>query len=534
MPCACPCIALPTPDAFLLEEVVPGEAGLVVTLRLASGSARCPMCGQTSRRVQSRYTRRLADLPCGGRAVLLRVAVRRFRCDQPACHGKIFAKRLGPLADPYARRTTRLGEHLRLLGLACGGELGARLARHAGLVVSATSLLRLVRATPTPADGTPRVVGVDDFAWRRGVRYGTLLCDLERHAPLAVLPDASAGSFAAWLRAHPGVAVLSRDRSGAYADGGRQGAPSAEQVADRWHLLKNLGDALEQVLSREYHALVLLGPAGVPEREAADLVAGTPPPPVPPVTPRAARRRAQFARVGALHATGYPIRAIAREVGIARNTVRAYLQWAWRGQEPGRRPRGPRPSLLDPYREELVRRWEAGCQNGRQLFDELRALGYRGHASLVKVAVARLRRGLPPRPPAPPKLATPRQLRWLLLRRRKDLDHVRIAELDLLLAHNPRLRPLHALAQDFGALLRERCLARLEPWLQRAAASGMPELRSFVWGVERDYTAVANALCLPWSQGQVEGQITRLKLLKRAMYGRAKTDLLQQRVLHPV
>jgi transposase len=149
---------------------VPSEAGLVVTLRLASATARCPVCGQTSRRVQSRYTRRLADLPCGGRAVLLLVAVRRFRCDQPACHGKIFAERLGPLADPYARRTTRLGEHLCLLGLACGGELGARLARHAGLVVSATSLLRLVRATPTPADDAPRVVGVDDFGATRSRR----------------------------------------------------------------------------------------------------------------------------------------------------------------------------------------------------------------------------------------------------------------------------------------------------------------------------------------------------------------------------
>jgi transposase len=182
----------------------------------------------------------------------------------------------------------------------------------------------------------------------------------------------------------------------------------------------------------------------------------------------------------------------------------------------------------------LVQQWEAGCQNGRQLFEELRALGYRGHASPVKVAVARLRRGLPPRPPASPKPATPRQLRWLLLRRREDLDHVRTAELDLLLARNPHLRLVHALAQDFGALLRERCLAQLEPWLQRAAASGIQELRSFVWGVEREYTAVANALCLPGSQGQVEGQITRLKLLKRAMYGRAKVDLLQQRVLHPV
>ena len=228
---------------------------------------------------------------------------------------------------------------------------------------------------------------------------------------------------------------------------------------------------------------------------------------------------------------GKSVRAIARELGLARNTVRKYLRYSahkpqdWPGLGSQRR------SLLDPYRDWLLSRWEAGCHNARVLFGELRALGYRGGLSQVKAAVTRLRRGLPVRP-APQHRWSVRQVRWLLMRPRETLKERETRLLAHLLTANTEVAQLYEVLQAFRILLRNRCPERLEPWLQQAAATGIPELRSFVGGIERDYAAVANALQYSYSQGPVEGQITRLKLLKRAMYGRAKADLLEQRLLY--
>jgi transposase len=234
-----------------------------------------------------------------------------------------------------------------------------------------------------------------------------------------------------------------------------------------------------------------------------------------------------------LHSAGKPVRAIARELGLARNTVRKYLHYC--EQEAGDWPGlgCQRPSLLDPYREVVLNRWKAGCHNARALFDELRALGYRGGISQVKATVTRLRRGIPVHPPTPHQVSV-RQVRWLLMRPHETLKDSEKRLLAILLNTNAEVARLYDVLQAFGALLRGRGLEHLDPWLQQAAAAGIPELRRFVGGIERDYAAVANALRYPYSQGQVEGQITRLKLLKRAMYGRAKADLLQLRVLYRV
>jgi transposase len=378
-------------------------------------------------------------------------------------------------------------------------------------------------ASLTPA----KVLGVDDFSWRRGVRYGTILCDLERRRPLAVLPDCSVVAFADWLEQHPGVQIISRDRGGIYAEGARRGAPTAEQVADRWHLLKNLGDALERYLVREQHCLF-----------AGDTLA-TPSTSVPPTataagesaSPGMSRRKRRLEGVLTLHQAGTSVRAIARELSLARNTVRKYLRYSALKPHDWPSLASQRASLLDPYRDWLLSQWEAGCHNARTLFDGLRGRGYRGGLSQVKVAVTRMRRGLPVRR-SPQHRWSVRQVRWLLMRPRERLKERETWLLDHLLTAHGEVAELYELLQAFGRLLRNHCLQHLDPWLQQAAATGIPELRSFVSGIERDYAAVANALQYSYSQGPVEGQITRLKLLKRAMYGRAKADLLEQRLLY--
>jgi transposase len=484
------------------------------------------MCGHRAHQIQSRYTRHLTDVACLGKSVHLVVVVRRFWCRHPDCPRRIFAERLGPLAKVYARRTTRLCEQLRILGFACGAALGARVAQYLALSVSPTTLLRLLRSTLLPSPTPTTVLGVDDFSWRRGVRYGTILCDLEQRRPLAVLPDCSVATFASWLKQHPGVEIISRDRGGIYAEGARRGAPGAEQVADRWHLLKNLGDALERYLIRTQHLLFTSGMVVSPSTP----VPATSSVQEDPVSPGISRRKRRLEQVLALQTEGKSVRAIARELGLARNTVRKYLRYQslrphdWPGLASQRR------SLLDPYRDELRVRWEAGCHNARELFDGLRAVGYRGGLSQVKAAVTRLRRGLPVRP-APQHRWSVRQVRWLLMRPRDRLKESETQFLTHLLMANPEVAHLYEVLQAFGRMLRTRCAERLEPWLQQAAATGISELCSFVGGIERDYAAVANALQYAFSQGPVEGQITRLKLLKRAMYGRAKPDLLERRVL---
>jgi transposase len=246
---------LGAPEASRLVRACLDVERLTVHLAIAAPTAACPVCGSDARRVRSRYTRRLEDLPCLGRRVRLRVAVRRFVCPRSDCPRRIFAERLPGFAAPRARTTDRLCQTQTDIGSSLGGEAGSRLASRMGMATSPDTLLRRVKRLKNEPPGPPRVVGIDDWAWRKGQRYGTIVVDLERSDVIDLLPDRGADTVAAWLAAHPGVEVVSRDRSAAYAQAATEGAPQAGQVADRWHLLKNLREAVEQVLERHSAAI---------------------------------------------------------------------------------------------------------------------------------------------------------------------------------------------------------------------------------------------------------------------------------------
>src|SRR5712691_3853774 len=349
-------------------------AQITLLVRSTQAYVPCPLCARPARRLHSRYPRTLADLPWAAYRVRIQLRVRKWFCRNRHCRRRIVTERLPTVATPWARRTLRLAQHLVDVGRALGGKAGVRLSQRWGLAVSRKTLRRLLRRLPVPSLPTPTVLGVDDFALRKRQTYGTVLIDLERRQPVALLPDRTGAPLAQWLREHPGVQVIARDRSTASAEGARQGASSATQVADRFHLLQNLREALDQVFTTHPQALdavnaaVCQQPVLLPDGTHAVPV---PPPATPPraqqqAAQRAAHRQAIYDEVWTLHRQGWTVAAIAAQVGRSCRTIARYLRlptWPVRQHRShyGR-------SLLNPYKDYLLARWNAGCHTAIQLF----------------------------------------------------------------------------------------------------------------------------------------------------------------------
>jgi transposase len=543
---------LPDATTLHLEGCEVDEAAVQITLHVRSTqtSAPCPLCATPARRIHSDYGRTLADLPWAQYRVCLQLRVRKWFCRNRACHRRIFTERLPTVAAPWARRTLRLAQRLIALGLALGGMAGMQLGQAWDVVVSRNTLLRVLRKQSAPSFPTPRVLGVDDFALRKRQRYGTVLIDLERRSPVALLPDRTAESLAQWLRAHPGVQIIARDRSTAYADGARQGAPAAIQVADRFHLFQNLREALDQVFSTHSQALdavnALVHQQPVPLADGA-LAVPVPPHAIPlPAQQRAAqrqaRRQALHTQVWALHHQGWTAPAIAQQVGLGLRTVQRDLRTTTFAGRKRRSDLGD--SGLNPYKPYLLERWNAGCYNAMRLFRDLRQRGYAGGYGVVAAYARRLRQaqGLPPghrcpRQPLPVvaeplcQPLTPRRATWLVLRRETKHTEAEAHQLAHLREQQPEVAETIDLAQAFTRLVRQRQPERLDPWLQRATTSAVDAVRRFATGLYEDYEAVKAGVTLPWNSGPVEGHINRLKMLKRQMFGRARLDLLSRRFL---
>lgn len=527
------------------------ERQLTLMVTSLPAAARCPLCQKATRRVDSAYHRTVADRPWGDYRVTLYLKVRKFFCREATCQRRVFTERLPGLVAPWARRTERLTQQLAMLGVALGGQAGERLSQHLGLRVSHDTLLRSVRRTPWPPTASPTVLGVDDFAFRRRQRYGTVLVDLERHRPVALLTDREASTLAQWLKAHPGVKVIARDRWRAYINGAAEGAPQAVQVADRFHLLQNLATALERVFSAHAHRLKALPTVAAPalppaptHASAVTPVLPAPPPPARQVRAAAVQtaRRARWEKVWALRHQGWTMQAIASQVGLDVTTGCRYLQQA--RYQPYQPSGGRGRSLLNPYKAYLIERWNNGCHHAGQLYRDLKQQGYPGSYTTLANYARQLRhaQGLrpwqrtSPRPlpvvvePGPSNL-TPRQATWLILKRPRQQETADTQQIAHLKAQHPAVAAAINLAQTFATVVRNQHAEQLNAWLEQAAKSTLAPFRNLAASFSQDAAAIHAALTLPWSTGPVEGHIHRLKLVKRQSYGRASMELLSRRFL---
>jgi len=527
---------LPLPDGLEIIAVSMTEKELQVRVTSHRVSSICPQCSKPSRSIHSYYRRKPLELPCAGQTVRLELSVKKFFCREKTCPQKIFAERLPEFVEPSSRLTSRLRTIVQAIAGAFNAKGGARLGAQLGIRLSRMTYLRsLLRFSLSPVDQVKHV-GVDDFAWKRGKSYGTVLVDLDTHDIIDLLPDREATTVEHWLEKHEEVEIVSRDRGGAYADGATQGAPQAQQCADRWHLCSNLGEAVERFLIRTQ--------AHLPETQPAEAGA-SPPLSSYSATPaqqgrtqaRLLRKWKVYQRVKELHAEGMSLRRIGEELGLARNTVRKYFR---EPPDPPRPvPRAFRASLLDPYDDYLLERLSQGCRNAAQLFREIRAQGFSGSLSMTKAYVrylqASTKDGKAPRTRTQRAEAiSPRQLRWLLTHKREKLDQEEQTRLDQLLQVSTDVQTIYTCLQSFLAMVRSRTGEQLRSWMETASASNIAELKSFVAGIERDYDAVKAGLTLPWSQGPVEGAVNKIKTHKRLMYGRASFPLLRQKMLYQV
>ncbi len=491
-------------------------------------TARCPVCGTVVRRIHSRCERTIRDLSVQNVQVILHLHVRKFYCDHPQCPRRIFTERLPQVTSPHGRFTFGLRQFLGQLGREQGGASGANSAALSGIQVTPRAVLRFMHTLPLPPISAPRIIGLDDWAWKRGQRYGAVVVDLERKKPIALLADRSEPTVARWLRDHPTIQIVARDRSKEFAAAITEALPKALHVADRWHLAKNLTERLDKVVSARWKQLTKAG-------DEAE-ISSEPSSPLAP-QPRQSPGEARYQQMLALHQTGLSTASIAKRLGVGQRTIQ---HWLAQKHGPYAGPRKPRRSPLDWSTRYLRERWDAGERNGIVLWEELKTQGYQGSMRSVYRRLTKWRdhprqpglsASLGSLPRSPLEGVTPAKIIGWMLARPEMLSRRTQEQLDQLCQMDDQLAQARELTHGFLELIRRQSTKGLDSWLKNVRASGIPQFLSFARSVEQDKAAILAGLTLPYSTGPVEGHINRLKLIKRQAYGRAGLSYLQHRFL---
>nr|HET6904951.1 ISL3 family transposase [Ktedonobacteraceae bacterium] len=532
---------LALPEGMQIEQIQITETGLEIQVAATASTSSCPLCSEISSSIHCHYQRTLRDAPCAGRRVQLLLTVRKFTCRNPYCERKVFTERLPDFVEPWARTTLRFCQQITSIGLATCGKGGKKLAARLGMQTSRNTILRRIMELPDPSLRSVVFLGIDDFAFRRGYRFGTILVNLESHRVVDLLPDRQAETAAQWMRQQPDLAVISRDRGGEYASAAREGAPQAIQCADRFHIVKNLTEAFQVLLARCQAEILAETKPDEPDQSEQNkpiisIEEWRPPEPAHVEKVRLARRAGRYARyqqVVELSRQGVASKEIAGRVGLSDRTVR---DWLKQGAFPEAQKRRKKQSSFDPFAAYVLKRWQDGEHNGLVLWQEIKKQGYTGtdrsvYRYLKTLKQAEVRTSL--HPERLQKYSVNAAI-WLFVRDPNKLEEIEQEDLVAFCQASAPLKKAYEILQDFLSIVHQREGQRLDAWLTRVAESGLPELQSFATGVERDKDAVKAGLTWPINNGMVEGHVTKLKLIKRTMYGRAGFALLRQRVLHAV
>jgi transposase len=527
---------LPNPDSLILDRIERDADRIRLMIHVEQKPA-CPVCGEVSRSPHSCYGRRLQDLPWQGVSVQLWATVGRFRCRNSSCPRKVFCERLPGVARAYGRQTERASEIVRLIGYVAGGLPGQRLLDRLSIAISDDTVLRRIRQKPLQEEcGRPvRNLGVHDWAWRKGQDYGTILVNLDLHRVVDLLPDRAAESFSKWLQQHPEIVTVSRDRCGIYAEGATLGAPQSQPVADRFHLVLNLSASMERVLEERSRQLIL--PPVEDSTASSQPVANgqvsteVAPPMMPRPTQsqlRRQRRLERYEQVIDMLKSGQSQVAISRALGMGRKTIR---RWLRRGEFPERKPPHRPPPKVNEFADYLQQRWNEGCHKATRLYHEIRDKGYPGKRAMVARLVAGWRTtGKAARPNAPERIS-PKRAAILVTRAADQITDEQQRLLDRITVQCPEVDELRRMALSFRAALKADKSTQLQRWIEAVKRCEFGPVVRFGYGLQKDISAVTAAVETSWSNGQVEGQINRLKMIKRQMYGRAGFDLLRARVL---
>jgi transposase len=493
-------------SALVIDDVEDAGEVICVRARTPGGAVACPGCGAETSRVHGYHERTAADVPVDGRRVLVKVRVRRLRCPALDCTVQTFREQVSGVLERYQRRISRLTAQFSAVARELAGRASARLLPALGTGVSRHTVLRVLLRIPLPGMTVPRVLGIDDFALRRGLVYATILIDAETGRRVDVLQGRTADVVEDWLREHPGVEVVCRDGSGAYGEAVRSALPECVQVSDRWHLWHGLAEAA----AKEVAAHSACWADGAPLQEGK----------------RAQTTLERWEQVRELRSKGVGLLDCSRRLDLSLNTVKRYD----RADQPERLQRAPqyRPTLVDPYRDHLrKRRAEEPGVPVQQLLREIRELGYQGSSNLL-VRYLNQGRADSDRPHLAPRKAT-----QLLLTKPGNLTDGQNETATRLASACPEMKALASLIRSFAALLDPGPgnEDRLQQWITDVHAAGLPHLHSFTRGLDLDIKAATAALTLPHHNGRTEGVNNKTKMIKRQMFGRAGFDLLRHRIL---
>ena len=514
-------------DDFEVLNTEKANNTVVINVASTQSGSECPNCKVLSKSVHSYYFRSLMDLPMLDNETWIRLKARKFYCGNGQCQIKVFTERFTSLFGSGKRITERVKERVLKVAMLMGGNGGEKLCRLMKMPVCSSTLIRAIHHQPVKQNETPKILGIDDWAFKKRLNYGTVMVDMERRKIIDLLPDRETDSVRRWLEAHPGVQVVSRDRYSNFANGVKQASEDIVQVADRWHLLKNMGDAIQKTIDRNY---IILKSAREKEiRRQQDLHAKE-------IESTAAVQeeikgilQRKFYKVKELLAQGLSISKISQEAGVQRVTIR---RWKEFDALPIKKAHNrTNMYLYEQTVRDLVT--ENPAMEIKEILASIIRMGFTGSRSQAYLQIAKIRGKKPKEylPKMPHIYLIPSRTSILLYCNPEKLSTKEKRLVDDLCLKSEEIKRTAELALSFRVMMENKDGAGLIHWINEAIHAGVKELKEFARGLISDFDAVKNAIMLPWSNGQVEGQVNRLKTIKRQMYGRASFELLRKRLI---